>query len=89
MISCNCWTKVRLHGKKSGKSTSKTRVMTQKISRAGGTQTYSNYTRNKPKRPVSTKNIRPSKLVITIIKSIYQPDTQVFEKEIHQNNYYD
>ena len=42
-------------------------VMIRETSQVDRTQTYSNYIRNKPKRPVSVKNIRPSKLVVTIV----------------------
>ena len=89
MTSCNGQKKVRLHGKKPGKSMSKNKVATQKISQTGCTQVYSNYIGKKPQRSVSAKRIRPSKLVVTIVTSIYQPDRQLLEKDIRQNGYYD
>ena len=66
--SCNSQRKVRTQGKKPGKSLSKIQGMTYKTSQTDHIEPDSNYIKIRAKRPVERKNIRPSKLVVTIMQ---------------------
>ena len=43
-------------------------VTTCRTSQTDHTKSHSNYIKNKPKRPITAKNIQPSTLVVTIIQ---------------------